>query len=95
MRWWIPIALPLFLAGCGLTPAGDAIRDFAKVDGAKAYDEGLANAEWFVCKAASIGSVQRRYGRNRDLAEAWRALCLGDPEASLLIGPASDRTAEP
>ncbi len=91
----IPIALALFLAGCGFTGPGTAIRDFAKVEGAKAYDEGLANAEFFVCWAASIGSVQRRYGRNRDLAEAWRALCLGDPEASLLIGPAPDRTAGP
>ena len=95
MRRCIPIALTLFLAGCGFTETGTAVRDFAKVEGAKAYDEGLANAELFICGAASIGSVQRRYGRSRDLAEAWQALCLGDPEAGLLIGPASDPTAGP
>jgi hypothetical protein len=68
----------LLLSGCGLTPQGDLARDFAKTEGALAYDEGLANAEWFVCSAASIGSVQRRYGAAPDLAAAWRSLCLGD-----------------
>ncbi len=35
-------------------------------------------------------SVQRRYGTSRNLAEAWRTLCLGDPEADLLIAPDTD-----
>ena len=89
------LALLLVLTACGFTETGAALRDAVTVKAAEAYDEGLANAELFICRAASVGSVQRRYGRSRDLAEAWRALCFGDPEAGLLIGPASDRTAGP
>jgi hypothetical protein len=70
----------LLLGGCGLTPQSEAVRDLAASSGAQAYDEGLANAEWFVCQAASVGSVQRRYGAAPDLAAAWRSLCLGAGE---------------
>ncbi len=86
------ILLPLALGACGLTETGRVTRDFVQDEGARAYDEGLANAEWFVCRAASVGSVQRRYGTSRDLAEAWRTLCLGDPEADLLIAPGEEGT---
>ncbi len=79
-RFLIP-CLGLLLAGCGFTETGGRLRDFVAVEGARAYDEGLANAEFFVCRAASIGSVQRRYGGNRETAQAWRTLCLGDGEA--------------
>ena len=78
MRWFIPITLALLLAGCGFTATGDAVRGFAVTKGKEAYAEGLANAEWFVCRAASVGSVQDRYGRSANLAEAWRSLCLPD-----------------
>ncbi len=86
------VLLPLALGACGLTETGRVTRDFVQDEGARAYDEGLANAEWFVCRAASVGSVQRRYGTSRDLAEAWRTLCLGDPEADLLIAPGEEGT---
>ena len=47
-------------------------------------DEGLANAEFFICRAASVGSVYRRYARDKQTAQAWKTLCLGDPEADIL-----------
>jgi hypothetical protein len=79
------ILAAFLLAGCGLTPEGDLARDFVKTEGAQAYDEGLANGEWFVCRAASVGSVQRRYGAAPELAAAWRTLCLGDPETGAVF----------
>ncbi|KKM60281.1 hypothetical protein LCGC14_1543440 [marine sediment metagenome] len=85
MTRWIPIAIAvLVLAGCGFTSQGDAIRDFVKVEGAQAYDEGLSNSEFFICKAASVGSVLRRYGRSEETAAAWRAICRGNPEAVIV-----------
>ena len=68
----------LVLASCGLTPQGDALRAALAGSAAQAMDEGLINAEFFVCKAASVGSIQRRYGQSEDLTNAWRTLCLPD-----------------
>ena len=61
--------------------------------GAEVYDEGLANSEFFICRAASVGSVMRRYGRSRDLADAWRTLCEGADDASILAPAGSERDA--
>ena len=38
-------------------------------------DQGLAGAEWYVCRAATVGSVLRRYGTSDDRMAAWRQLC--------------------
>lgn len=72
------IPVMILLSGCGITPQGNAVRQGVATYGAQAMDEGLINAEWFVCKAASVGSVQRRYGSDPSKAAAWKALCLVD-----------------
>lgn len=77
--------LALLLAACGFTEAGDRARDVLAGEGARAYDEGLAKAEFFICRAASVGSVQRRYGRTPETAEAWRAICQGDGSAGVEV----------
>ena len=81
------LALPL--AACGFTQAGDFARDAVADYGAQAMDEGLVNAEFFVCQAASVGSVMRRYGASAEKAEAWRALCQRDPEGEIVGPPGS------
>ena len=73
-----PVLLLLALGGCGFTSQGNQVRQGVATYGAQAMDEGLINAEWFVCKAASVGSVQRRYGTDPAKAQAWKALCLVD-----------------
>lgn len=83
----LAVVVTTLTTACGFTTEGSAIREFVKVEGAGAYDEGLLNSEWFICRAASVGSVFRRYGQSVDKAEGWRALCLGDPGAELLIAP--------
>lgn len=70
----------LFLAACGLTPQGNAFRSALTGTATKMMDEGLINAEFFMCRAASVGSIQRRYGQSTDLAAAWRTLCLPNQE---------------
>lgn len=65
----------LALSSCGFTPQGDLIRDAVKAKGAQAYDEGLENAEWFICYAASVGAVRRKYGRDAQTAQAYNAIC--------------------
>ena len=69
-----PVAGVLLLAGCGFTPQGDVLRAAVKSGGARVMDEGLNNAEWYICQAASIGSVRRRYGKP-GLSDAYRTLC--------------------
>ena len=79
MLKWIPVlGLVLFMGACGFTSRGDALRAAFAGTAAQAMDEGLINAEFFMCKAASVGSIQRRYGQSEDLADAWRTLCLPD-----------------
>jgi hypothetical protein len=79
----------LLLGACGFTGTGDAIRAVVKERGAQAFDEGLKNAEWYICKGASVGSVQRQYGETQETADTWRRLCLGQRGVEL-IGPAGD-----
>ena len=75
MTRYIPIILAaLFLSACGFTPQGDLIRDVVKQGTQKAGDAGLRNAEWFLCEAAPVGAVKRRYG-SANAAEAYAKLC--------------------
>ena len=77
----------LALAGCGFTAQGDFVRGAIKEQGAQAFDEGLANAEFFICKAASIGSIKRRYGASVEAAEAYNRLCEEAGRALIVPGP--------
>lgn len=73
----------LILSACGFTPQGDLARDVIREKGAQAYDEGLANSVWFLCNAASVGSIRRTFGNRMD---AYNALCS---EAALRLVPPS------
>ncbi len=89
IRFLAPLALALLLAACGFTSQGDLVRKGIAEYGAQAMDEGLVNAEFFVCRAASVGSVIRRYGRSRETAEAWKTLCQGDADVDIIEPPES------
>ncbi len=65
----------LLLAGCGFTPQGAAARWAVAEGTARAGDTGLENAEWFLCEAAPVGAVKRRYGADGDMASAYAKLC--------------------
>lgn len=78
------VALTLAIAGCGFTPEGDAVKALVADKGAQAYDEGLANAEYFICYAASYGAVKRRYGSSQERADMLRTLCEGQGNVDLV-----------
>ena len=80
----------LLTGGCATT-VGTGIRDAAVAKAVDAYDESLENAEFWVCKGASAGSVVRRYGASEAQWDAWKRLCRyeggvltrpDDPESS-------------
>ena len=75
----VAIGLALSLSACGFTPQGELVRGVVRERGAQAYDEGLANSVWFICNAASVGSIRRMFG---DRMDAYNALCT---EAALTI----------
>lgn len=79
------ISVALALSACGITPQGDLVRDAVRERGAEAYDEGLANSLWFVCSAASVGSIRRTFGSRMD---AYNSLCS---EAALRLDPVPPR----
>ena len=89
-----PILLVLLLGGCGFTPYGDFARGAVTEYGAQAMDEGLVNAEFFMCRAASVGSVIRRYGKSAETAEAWKTLCQGNAEVDIIDAPSEAPTLQ-
>jgi len=72
MNIWKPMILSLSLVGCAATIGAVERR------GANIMDEGLVASEFIICQAASVGSIQRRYGQSSEMSSAWRALCLTD-----------------
>lgn len=78
--------LSVALGACGFTSTGERVRQGAATHGAAAMDEGLVNAEWFICSAASIGSVKRRYGKTKETADAYNTLCGLEGDAQIVTG---------
>ena len=87
------------LASCGFTSYGDFVRSSVESYGSDAYDEGIDNALFFLCRATSVGSVVRRFGSSEAKLTAWSVLCLYNgrfptiPEGS--DGPSSSRGFDP
>jgi hypothetical protein len=68
-----PILIPMaaaLLTGCAGQLGYMADR------GADVSDEALVAAEWGICRAASVGSVLRRYGTDPERMAAWQMMCL-------------------
>ena len=70
-----------FLSGCETV---DTTRTLIKQKGATTADQGLIDAEWLVCNAASIGSVNRRYGQTIERADTYKDFCHGDGRANVV-----------
>ena len=84
---WPFIIASLSLAGCGLTPQGEAIRQTIAEQGREAAAAGLENAEWYICRASPVGAVVDRYGTSETQWSAWSTLCL-DRTAPVVQGVA-------
>jgi hypothetical protein len=78
MKTLIITIMLLALTGCGFTSAGTAFTTMARKAGQQAMDSGVVKATWFLCDAASVGAIQRRFGQSEDKADAWRSLCKVD-----------------
>jgi hypothetical protein len=91
IRGWKPIILlmcvMLAIAGCGFTTTGDAFESTARATVAKAYDEGLINAEQFMCNDTSVGSVKRRYFRTVGDAKIYNDFCQQSGLLRVTPGP--------
>jgi hypothetical protein len=88
-----PLALGVPLAGCGLTPQGQAIRQTIAEEGRAAAAAGLENAEWYICRASPVGAVVDRYGASETQWQAWSTLCL-DRTAAVAERPLPDEAPD-
>ena len=75
------IFLALLLVGC---ETADTARDVLRLKGAEAADQLLRSAEWAICKAASIGAIERRYGMTVETASVYYRFCHGDGQANVI-----------
>ncbi len=69
--------LGILLSGAVLSGCANDI----KARGAEVYDRALEESEFVICRAASVGSVMRRYGGSVELAQAWKTICVSNPDA--------------
>ena len=81
--WSAIIGVLLVLGGCTVL---DTAKKTVAVRGAELNDSALIDAEWVVCKAASHGSVDRRYGQTVERATLHKEFCHGQGEANT-VGP--------
>ncbi len=79
----VPVILSLFLIGCAQL---GTVKKVVGIKGAQLNDQALIDAEWVVCKAASHGSVDRRYGQTVDRANLHKEFCHGEGAANT-VGP--------
>lgn len=87
MKTLIVTIMLLALTGCGFTAAGTALKAAAREAGKQAMDAGVAQSTWFLCSAASVGAIQRRFGQSETMANAWRALCKDGGGVKMLGAP--------
>lgn len=70
----------IFLAGCGLTSEESALREILRQKSKTAAAVMLENNEWYMCRAASIGSIKDRYSVTPEKATAYNIICMTDPK---------------
>ena len=68
MKLGLLVVAILGLSGCAYK--GDVIRYAAE-----ANDTAVADAEFVLCRGASVGSIRRAYG-TPDRTQVWKDLCL-------------------
>ena len=79
MRWFIPLLLLL-----GACTSVQTVKDTIAVKGAQTSDQVLIDAEWWVCSAATVGAVKRRYGTTAERADLYREFCDGSGTANVV-----------
>ncbi len=74
------VVLPLSLQGCVVDSAKKAV--VGKLQEISA--QGLNDAEWYVCKAAPIGTVIKRYGHSDERAREYKDFCSPNTEVNIV-----------
>ncbi len=77
------------LSGC------DTLQGIVDTRGVQLGQETLQTAEDTICRYAPVGSVVRRYGTDRDKADAWVRLCLASAADGSALVDAIDGAADP
>ena len=82
IKGWAGIgALLLILGACSTV---DTVKTAIAVKGAELSAQALVDAEWWVCRAASVGSVKDRYGASLERADLYRNFCDGNGQANVI-----------
>ena len=84
VRMFSVVGLLLGAISLGGCEAADTARALIKQKGAATADQGLTDAEWLLCNASSIGSVNRRYGQTVERADTYKDFCHGDGRANVV-----------
>lgn len=86
MKIVFAFALIILVSGCGLTDSGDTFRNYFQEKAAKVTTQTLDNAVWFICDAASVGSIRKRFGSSPQTAFIYHNFCLRgiNPKANII-----------
>lgn len=75
MKAIVAALLVLALAGCQGLTLSDTTRATVATEGARVADHALGDAAWFICYAATVGSIRRAYGESQEAWLAYNELC--------------------
>ncbi len=95
MLRWLCFILLFALTGCGISVYSDTARTTASEKGKKLAATSLENAEWWMCRAASVGAIKDRYGVNTQKSIAYHIICQGDTEVNLIFPSGTQWMAAP
>jgi hypothetical protein len=66
MKYFL-LVFVVFISGCLSNPFRE--------QGAVVMDTMVHEAEMIICNDASVGSIKRKYGSSKAMAEKWRSFC--------------------
>ena len=78
---WLVLFGTLLIMGCSSV---DIAKKGLIQRGSEISDSALIDAEWWVCTAATVGSVKRRYGLTQERANLYREFCDGSGTANVV-----------
>ena len=81
MKWLVICSGLLILGACAQV---DLAKKVIAVKGAEVSATILTDAEWVLCRAASVGSVKDRYGTTEERATTYHEFCEGSGKANVI-----------
>lgn len=76
----IPLLLIAALSGCASQNTKQSVASY----GAGIADDKLDSTLWYLCNAATVGSIKREFGTSLSRADLYKSMCEGEKGANVV-----------